>query len=102
MKMSLGRILTAAGVAVAVVGVIAMAIGLKLSSEGFFQNVVMYKGIFAAAAGLMIVGAFSGRRENQKKRDTLELEERARLSSAPLDETARHEAETVNIPRRNS
>lgn len=100
--MSFGRILTAAGVTVAVGGVIAMAIGLKLSADGFFQNVVMYKGIFAAAAGLMIVGALFGRREHQKKSESLQEAETRRLPTPALDQTPRSDVETVNIPRRNS
>jgi hypothetical protein len=99
MKLSVGRILTAAGVVVAVAGVIAMAIGLKLSSDGFFQNVVMYKGIFAAAAGLMIVGAFSGRREKQKNREALRAHESAHLSSSRLEQAIQRDADVVNIRR---
>ena len=68
MRFSAGKILTAAGAVVAAFGAIAMTIGLKFSMPPEIYTIVVYKAIFAAAAGLMIVGAMAGRRAREKRK----------------------------------
>jgi hypothetical protein len=60
-KPSAASFLTGAGVVVAVAGVTGLATGVQFSLPPAILTVVIYKGIFAAAAGLMIVGALFGR-----------------------------------------
>jgi membrane-bound ClpP family serine protease len=72
-KFSVGNIFTSVGGIVAIFGVVAMAIGLKFVVPPEVLTVVVYKGIFAAAGGLMIVGAILGRHAN-RKRHAAELE----------------------------
>lgn len=75
MKLSAGSLFTIVGGGVAIFGVVAMTIGLKFSVPPEVLTVIVYKGIFAAGAGFMIVGAWLGRRANQKRREA-EFEER--------------------------
>ena len=76
MNLSIGKILTAVGAAVATFGAVAMAIGLKFSVPPEVYTIVVYKAIFAAAAGLMIVGALAGRHAHEKRKEE-EIERRA-------------------------
>ncbi len=67
MKFSAGNIFTTVGGVVAIFGVVAMEIGLKFSVPPEVLTVVVYKGIFAAGGGLLIVGAILGRLANRKR-----------------------------------
>jgi hypothetical protein len=68
-KTRLGNTLTRVGAAVGVVGVIAMAIKLKIELSPQAQQVLFYKGLFAAAAVLLILGAWYGREGRQQARE---------------------------------
>jgi hypothetical protein len=73
----IGDTLTILGALVGVFGVVAMAIKLKIVLTPDMQQLLFYKGLFAAAAGLLVVGAWIGRRGRAAARE--ELEERQRL-----------------------
>jgi vacuolar-type H+-ATPase subunit I/STV1 len=81
-KFSAGNVFTSLGGIVAIFGVVAMAIGLKFVVPPEVLTVVVYKGIFAAAGGFMIVGAILGRRANQKRQAAkLELKDAPQLQT---------------------
>jgi hypothetical protein len=79
LKFSVGNVLIGAGGVVATAAVIAVSVGLKFSVPPELYTVVVYKGMFAAAAGLMIVGAMVGRHANEKRKSA---ERDRRLSEA--------------------
>ena len=62
MRSRLGTILTTVGGALGMLGVIAMAVGLKLTLTPQLQEILFYKGLFAASAVLILLGAIYGRR----------------------------------------
>jgi hypothetical protein len=57
MRTSLGNWLLGTGVAVGVVGAVGLALGVQPHLSPFMLKVVVYKLIFAAAAGLLVAGA---------------------------------------------
>lgn len=68
MRSRLGTILTTVGGAVGMLGVIAMAIGLKATLTPAMQDILFYKGLFAGSAILILLGAIYGRRYGREDR----------------------------------
>lgn len=68
-KTRVGNVLTRVGAAVGVFGVVAMAIKLKIELTPQAQQVLFYKGLFAAAAVLLILGAWYGREGRRQVRE---------------------------------
>lgn len=91
-----GNILTAVGAIVAVFGVIAMVTRLKITLTPEMQELLFYKGLFAAAAGLLIAGALIGRRGRAAAKDAAarqtEVEALRRPAEMPLTSTERRAA----------
>lgn len=101
MRISVGNILTGAGAAVALFGAVSIAIGLKFSTPGGLLTIAVYKGIFAAAAGLMIVGAFWGRHAIERRKEKLEMSRSPRLDNPPVfDEFDLRETERQTLAER--
>ena len=80
MKLSLSDTFTAAGATVAVLTVVALAAGLNIPGP-WIVRLVMYKAMFAAAAGLLIAGAFFGRHAKLREREALEEKRAAQLNA---------------------
>ena len=67
-KWSLGNVLLTAGAAVGAVTVLAVATGYEIVLSPAMMQLVVYKGFAAAAIGLMVVGAWIGRRSRLRER----------------------------------
>jgi hypothetical protein len=61
------KALTWAGGLTGMLGVAAMAVGFKITLTPEMQEVLFYKGLFAASAVLLILGAIIGRRGHRQK-----------------------------------
>lgn len=86
-KQRLGDTLTKVGAAVGFFGVVAMAIKLKITITPEMRDVLFYKGLFAAAAVMLLAGAWYGREgriEEAKKRAELEAPSEVPLSDEPV------------------
>lgn len=81
LKRKIASILTMTGAGIGVFGAISMAIRLKIVLSPEQQQVLFYKGLFAGAAVLLVLGAIFGRQGR------IEEEEDAanQLSSRPSD-----------------
>ena len=80
MKLSLSDTFTAAGATVAVLTVVALVAGLNIPGP-WIVRLVIYKAMFAAAAGLLIAGAFFGRHAKLREREALEEKRAAELNA---------------------
>ena len=65
MKLKSGSVLTTIGGIVGAIGVVAWAIGLKMTLAPQMQDVFVYTGLLGAAAILLVAGAVIGRREHR-------------------------------------
>ena len=87
-----GTIMTTVGGILGMAGVVAWLIGFKITITPGMQELLFYKGLFAASFGLMAVGAIIGRRvsANRRAEENRILEEnRALNESAPAFEDLR-------------
>jgi energy-converting hydrogenase Eha subunit B len=85
-KRRLGDNLVRAGAFVGVIGAIAMAVKLKIELTPGMQQVLFYKGTFAAAAVLLILGAWYGRQGRIEEAEAKKMEELNAPSDVPLSE----------------
>lgn len=83
--------MTTVGGILGMAGVAAWLIGFKITITPGMQELLFYKGLFAASFGLMAVGAIIGRRANAHRRaGTSSLDESRSLNeSAPAFEDSR-------------
>ena len=92
--------MTTVGGILGMAGIVAWLIGFKITITPGMQELLFYKGLFAASFSLMAVGAIVGRRLNASRRadETRAREEnRALNESAPAFEELR-EREKENRP----
>ena len=88
MKFRVGKLLTAIGGAVGLLGAIAMGIKLKMTVTPAMHEVLVYRELFVASAVLLVLGAVFGRRERQERAelDAESLRELGGPSGFPLGE----------------
>jgi uncharacterized membrane protein len=67
MKFSVENALTGAGAAIAATAAVALWTGVSFSLPPELYTVIVYKGILAAAAGLLLAGGLAGRYARRKK-----------------------------------
>jgi uncharacterized membrane protein len=88
MRITTANVLTLAGAIVAAAAAVAMTIGLKFELPTEVLTVVVYKGMFAAAAGLMIFGALLGRRAHSRQQELKNRAETASIEEGSFRENA--------------
>ena len=84
-KTRVGNTLTKVGAAVGFFGVVAMAIRLKIELTPQAQQVLFYKGLFAAAAVLLVLGAWYGREGRRQASEAEKANELTPGSGSQLD-----------------
>lgn len=101
-----GDVLTTAGAGLGVLGVIAMVIKLKMTITPGMQVVPFHRGLFAASAAFLLIGAWIGRREKAARREAeldagrqAEQLEEAFAQQRPLDD--HQEGDSLPIDRRD-
>lgn len=63
-----GKVMTTVGGVLGMAGVVAWLVGFKLTLTPGMQEVLFYKGLFAASFSLIALGAIIGRRVNSAHR----------------------------------
>lgn len=96
-KTKVGNALTKVGAAVGIIGVVAMAIKLKIVLTPEIQQVLFYKGLFAAAAVLLIIGAWYGREGRREAREARKANELTPGSGSQLDFSGHRFAERERV-----
>lgn len=86
MKKRLGDTLIRIGAIVGTLGAAAMAIKLKMTLTPGTQDVFVYKGMFAASAVMLILGAWYGRQGRIEQEDEKKLAELGAPSDMPLSD----------------
>jgi len=94
-KRRIGDNLIRAGAVVGAFGAIAMAIRLKVELTPGVQQLFYYKGTFAAAAVLLILGAWYGRQGRIEEAEAKKLEELASPAGFPMAEKPGATAEKI-------
>lgn len=92
-KTSVGNTLTKVGAAIGFLGAVAMVVKLKITLTPQMQEVLFYKGLFAASATLLILGAWygrEGRREARERELASKADELSAGSADQLDLTGLH------------
>lgn len=87
MKVRVGKLLTAIGGAIGLLGAIAMGVKLKMTVTPEMHEVLVYRELFVASAILLVLGAVFGRRERQERaeQEAESLRELGGPSELPLD-----------------
>ena len=87
MKVRVGKLLTAIGGAIGLLGAIAMGVKLKMTVTPEMHEVLVYRELFVASAILLVLGAVFGRRERQEgvAQEAESLRELGGPSELPLD-----------------
>lgn len=85
-KKRLGDTLIRIGAIVGTLGAAAMAIKLKMTLTPGTQDVFVYKGMFAASAVMLILGAWYGRQGRIEQEDEKKLAELGAPSDMPLSD----------------
>lgn len=83
-KKRLGDMLIRVGAVVGTLGAAAMAIKLKMTLTPGMQEVFFYKGMFAASAVMLILGAWYGRQGRIEQEEEKKLAELSAPSEMPL------------------
>ena len=83
-KKRLGDTLIRVGAVVGTLGAAAMAIKLKMTLTPGMQEVFFYKGMFAASAVMLILGAWYGRQGRIEQEEERKRAELSALSEMPL------------------
>ena len=97
---TLGNVLLIAGAAVAVVAVVAVVTGYSPNLTPEMTKLLFYKGLGAAAVGLMIVGTLIGRvgRRREKQEAAPAKSSASRSSSDPMLRDATPGIESIDPP----
>lgn len=98
MSTTAAKVMTMAGGILGMAGVIAMAVGFKITLTPAMQELLFYKGLFAASAGLLIFGAILGRQAHRQK----ERERAAGELPQPVDVPLAHPRERAATEARKS
>lgn len=69
MSTTAAKALTTVGGLLGMVGVVAMAVGFKITLTPAMQEILFYKGLFAASAVLLVLGAVLGRQAHRQKEE---------------------------------
>lgn len=85
-KKRLGDTLIRIGAIVGTLGAAAMAIKLKMTLTPGTQDVFVYKGMFAASAVMLILGAWYGRQGRIEQEEEKKLAELGAPSEMPLSD----------------